>query len=115
SNRSGTDSNAVTSSKFQVPSSKSQESQESQESQVASRSSHTVTPNSSFIDCSAPVSSLRSRAKQKRTYPSPLAPKSTPGTHPIRPLAIRYLTIRHDTEVVSDFTSDQPGSIRRNA
>ena len=32
-----------------------------------------------------PTSSLPSRAKQNRTYPSPCAPKSTPGTQPIRP------------------------------
>jgi NAD(P)-dependent dehydrogenase (short-subunit alcohol dehydrogenase family) len=52
----------------------------------------------------APVSSLRSRSETEPHSPSPCAPKSRPGTHPMRPCLIGNSDIAHDSEC------DAPGS-----
>jgi PAS domain S-box-containing protein len=84
----------------------------SRESVVDSRRSTSSVPNSCVIDASAPANSVRSRAKQKRMYPSPAAPKSTPGTQPIRPCLIRCSTILQDSD---SWPVREAGLIFRNA
>src|SRR5687768_18576752 len=72
--------------------------------------------NSERIDSSAPVSSARSLAKQNLRYPSPFAPKSTPGTQPIRPFEIRNSVMAHERDVcVLSAGGVHAGSILRNA
>src|SRR5258708_37219496 len=72
--------------------------------QIAKSDGQPLTPgieaprNNPDIEPRAPASSVLSLAKQKRRYPSLCAPKSTPGTHPIRPSGIRYSVIDHASD-----------------
>ena len=54
--------------------------------------------SASFIDASAPVSSSRERPSRSACSLRSTAPKSTPGTQPMRAFLIRYSAIAHDSD-----------------
>ena len=69
-----------------------------------------------LISRSAPSSSSLPRAKQNLTYSSPVGPKSTPGTQPMRPCPIRNSAIAQERDGdVAPSGGAHEGSIRRNA